>query len=187
MLPVAGEALDVVVLLDDEASTVDKGIASASLAANAVTFGLLPNFGAVHRSGSRAVRDLIVDTGGAYVPRGARGASRGGSALGNASGSAFRAADDIAQWTPKNKHLLGGGSQSRNRFNTADIGEVRGIVQEALRSANAQFLPNPNVPGTFRVVTDLGRQVGTRGSHQSVRVIVGGDGRVINAFPVRAR
>jgi hypothetical protein len=53
MLPVAGEALDVAVLLDDEASTVDKGIASASLAVNAVTFGLLPNFGAVHRSGSR--------------------------------------------------------------------------------------------------------------------------------------
>jgi hypothetical protein len=76
MLPVAGEALDVVVLLDDEASTVDKGIASASLAANAVTLGLLPNFGAVHRSGSRAVRDLIADTGGAYVPRGARGGTQ---------------------------------------------------------------------------------------------------------------
>ncbi|MBI2374009.1 MAG: hypothetical protein HYV07_08425 [Deltaproteobacteria bacterium] len=81
---------------------------------------------------------------------------------------------------------LGGGSQSKARFATSNPDEVRGIVQEALRSPNAQFLPNPNVPGTFRVVTDLERAIGVKGQ-QSVRAIVGLDGKVINAFPVHVR
>lgn len=92
----------------------------------------------------------------------------------------------MGSFVPKNKHLLGGGSQSKARFNTSNVGEVRGIVEEALRSPNAQFLPNPNIPGTFRVVTDVGRPIGVKGQ-QSIRVIVGGDGRVINAFPVHSR
>lgn len=102
------------------------------------------------------------------------------------SEAAFKAADDVASWVPKNKHLLGGGSQSKARFATSNIDEVRGIVQEALRSTNARFLPNPNVPGTFRVVTDLGRSIGVKGQ-QAVRAIVGLDGKVINAFPVHVR
>lgn len=110
----------------------------------------------------------------------------GGSILREASEAAFRAADDVASWVPKNKHLLGGGSQSKARFATDSLDEVRGIVQEALRSPNAQFLPNPNVPGTFRVVTDLGRSIGAKGQ-TAVRAIVGHDGKVINAFPVHLR
>ena len=111
---------------------------------------------------------------------------RGGSILQEASDAAFRAADRLAGFVPKNKHLLGGGSQSKARFNTSDIGEVRALIQEALRSPNAQFLPNPNAPGTFRVVTDLGRQVGVKGQ-TSLRTIVGQDGKVINSFPVHTR
>lgn len=109
-----------------------------------------------------------------------------GSILADASDAAFRAADDVASWVPKNKHLRGGGSQSKAQFDTSDLDEVRGIVQEALRSSSAQFLPNPNLPGTFRVVTSLGRPVGVQGQ-EAVRVIVGLDGNVINAFPAHVR
>ena len=46
-----------------------------------------------------------------------------------------------------------------------------------------------NTGGTLKrgVIANLGRQVGIRESHQSVRIIVGMDGKVINAFPVRMR
>jgi len=57
-------------------------------------------------------------------------------------------------------------------------------VQQALRSPNARFLPNPQIPNTFQVVTDLGTTIGTKGQ-TSIRAIVGFDGRVINAFPVK--
>lgn len=109
-----------------------------------------------------------------------------GSVLADASKAAYRAADTIEDFIPKDKHLLGGGSQSKARFNTSDIGETQAIIQEALRSPNAIFLPNANIPGTFRVVADLGREIGVKGQN-SVRVIVGMDGKVINAFPVHER
>jgi len=110
-----------------------------------------------------------------------------GSVLADASKAAFRAADTIEDFIPKDKHLLGGGSQSKARFNTSDIGEAQAIIQEALRSPpNAIFLPNSNIPGTFRVVADLGREIGVKGQN-SVRVIVGMGGRVINAFRVYER
>jgi hypothetical protein len=114
------------------------------------------------------------------------GAARGGgSILNEASAAAFRAADNAGSWIPKSKHLLQGGSQSKARFATSNFDEVRGIAQEALRSSEAQFVPNPNLPGTFRVVTNLARPVGVNGQ-QSVRVIVGLDGQIINAFPVHS-
>ena len=99
------------------------------------------------------------------------------------SEAAFKAADDIGEWIPKNKHLFGGGSQSSAKFITNNIDEVRAMVSEGLRSSGAQFLPNPNVPGTFRVIADMGRKIGIKGQ-QKIRIIVGGDGKVINAFPV---
>ncbi|MEM6275303.1 MAG: hypothetical protein AAF735_08700, partial [Myxococcota bacterium] len=102
--------------------------------------------------------------------------------LQQASTAANRAAAGIGNWIPKAKHLLGGGSQSKARFLTDNFGQVRSLVQEALRSPNANFLPNPNIPNTFRVVTDMGRAVGQNG-RQFIRVVVGMDGKVINAFP----
>ena len=114
-------------------------------------------------------------------------APKGGvNLLRKASDAAFKAADNISGFIPKNKHILGGGSQSKARFNTADVGEIRRLIQEGLRSPNARFLPNPNVPNTFRVVTDLGRQIGIKGQTR-LRTIVGLDGKVINSFPVRTK
>jgi exosome complex RNA-binding protein Rrp4 len=43
-----------------------------------------------------------------------------------------------------------------------------------------------DVDDSFRVVTDLGREVGSKGQ-TSVRVIVGNNGKIWNAFPVNAK
>ncbi len=104
------------------------------------------------------------------------------SALDDASSAAFKAADDIAGWYPKNKHLLSGAG-SKARFATDNADEVRALVQEGLRSPNATFAPNPNLEGTFRVITDMGKAIGIKGQ-QFLRTIVGLDGKVINSFPV---
>lgn len=111
-------------------------------------------------------------------------AAKGGSALADASASAFRAADDPASIFIKNKHLASSGIRG-GKFATDDIGEAQSLVAEALRSEGAMFLPN-QLDETFRVVADLGRAIGTRGETR-VRAIVTNDGRVINAFPVRNR
>ena len=111
--------------------------------------------------------------------------SRMGSILYRAVKASELAADRISSWTPKNKHLQSGRG-SNARFNTDDFNETRSLVKEALESPNAQILPNPSIEGTFTVVTDLGREVGRNGRSR-IRVIVGLDGRVINAFPVNTR
>lgn len=108
------------------------------------------------------------------------------SLLSEASESAFNAANNISTWIPKNKHILGGGSQSKARFNTNNTDEIRDIVESVLRSPNARFLPNPNLPGTFRVVGSLEREIGVKGQ-KNIRIIVGSDGKVINAFPVNEK
>lgn len=64
------------------------------------------------------------------------------------------------------------------------VSTAQGWVQQALRSSNARFLPNPQIPNTFQVVTDLGTTIGTKWQ-TSTRAIVGFDGKVINAFPVK--
>lgn len=99
---------------------------------------------------------------------------------------ATKAADNTKTWLPKNKHILGGGSQSKARFNTANFDKIRALVSEALRSPDARLSPNPKIPGSFRSVTDLGRSIGVKGQ-QSVRVIVSNDGNVLNAFPVHVK
>lgn len=59
------------------------------------------------------------------------------------------------------------------------------LVKDALNSPNALFLPH-NQPGSFRVVADLGKPIGTKGQ-TSVRIIVGEDGKIWNAFPVNVK
>jgi hypothetical protein len=56
------------------------------------------------------------------------------------------------------------------------------LLQEALSSPNAKFLPND--AGSFKVVTDLGRAIGTKGE-TGVRAIVDFAGDVVTWFPVR--
>jgi hypothetical protein len=45
------------------------------------------------------------------------------------------------------------------------------------------FLPN-NQPASFRVIYDFGQPIGSRGE-TGLRVVVGDDGRIWTAFPVK--
>ncbi|MBE0367045.1 hypothetical protein [Pseudoalteromonas aurantia] len=104
------------------------------------------------------------------------------SALANASKAAYKAADNIAGWVPKNKHLLDSTAKRARKFNSNSLNDVRSIVQEALRSPDTKFMPNPD--GGFRVVTDLGRKIGSKGE-TSIRIAVGENGKIWTAFPVK--
>lgn len=108
------------------------------------------------------------------------------SELKTASNAANSAADNIDLFTPKDKHSLGGGSKSKARFSTNDVQGIRDVISNGLRSSSAAFYNNPDHPGTFRVVIDAGRPIGVKGQTK-IRVIVGGDGKVINAFPVHEK
>jgi hypothetical protein len=61
-------------------------------------------------------------------------------------------------------------------------------VRAALNSRNAAFKPNYRDgvfdPSRFRVETNLGRIVGTKGE-TGVRVVVDWKGRVVTAFPIK--
>lgn len=111
-------------------------------------------------------------------------AANGGSALSRASQADFRAADDPASIFVKNKHLASAGGNGA-KFATDDIGQVQGLISRGLQSDGMQFLPN-QLDDTFRAIVPGGGVVGTRGQ-EFIRVIVTGDGRVINAFPVNVR
>ncbi|WP_222593227.1 hypothetical protein, partial [Cellulomonas composti] len=106
------------------------------------------------------------------------------SALSRASQAAFRAAEDPASIFVKNKHLASAGGNGA-KFATDDIGQVQRWISRGLESDRVQFLPN-QVDDTFRAIVPGGGAIGTRGQ-QFIRVIVTGDGRVINAFPVNVR
>ncbi|WP_161965993.1 RHS repeat domain-containing protein [Steroidobacter cummioxidans] len=121
-----------------------------------------------------AARALKIVDGASDSARGA------GSALREASSAAFRAADDVAAFRVPVKHLPGAGGRYAKFGEGVD---PQGAIAEALRSPNAVFSPN-NVDESFRVVTDLGRAVGSRGE-TALRVVVGNDGKIWTAFPVK--
>ncbi|UAB73126.1 VCBS repeat-containing protein [Vibrio sp. SCSIO 43132] len=112
------------------------------------------------------------------------GAGRLG-ALNSASNMAYKAASNVHRWTPKDKHLLGSTAKRAAKFNSNSISDVQRVVAEALRSSSARFMKN-NADDSFRVVADLGREIGSKGQ-TSVRVIIGNDGKIWNAFPVNAK
>ncbi len=66
-----------------------------------------------------------------------------------------------------------------------NVAEVRSIVSEALKSPNAVFMPNKD-NRAFRVVTDLGRKISTKGQTR-IRVTVDHEGNIWNAFPVKVK
>lgn len=101
-------------------------------------------------------------------------------ALDDASRAAFRAADNVGDFTVPLKHQPWAGG---NYGKFADGLDQRGLISEALRSDGAMFLQN-NRAGSFRVLYDFGRPIGTRGE-TGLRVIVGDDGRIWTAFPVK--
>ena len=107
-------------------------------------------------------------------------------ALDNASKTAFDAAkNNVTTWTPKDKHMVGTTANRSAQFNTNNVSDIQNLVKEALNSPNAKFLPN-NVDGSFRVVVDMNKPIGTKGQ-TSIRIIIGNDGKIWNAFPVNSQ
>ncbi len=115
------------------------------------------------------------------APVGEGGGVEATSALARQSKAAFTAADNIGDWAVKAKHLPSTGGNWAKFERGVD---PRKTVQEALRSNRAIFRPNAAVTDTFRVETNLGRTIGTRGETR-VRVVVTEAGRVITAFPIK--
>jgi hypothetical protein len=93
---------------------------------------------------------------------------------------AFRAADNVDDFTVPLKHEPWA---SGNYARFAEGVDQHALIREALRSDGAMFLPN-NRAGSFRVLYDFGRPIGTRGE-TGLRVVVGNDGRIWTAFPLK--
>jgi hypothetical protein len=79
------------------------------------------------------------------------------------------------------KHLPDAGG----RYNKWAPGvDINSTVAGVLRSRGASFLPNAGNDGRFIVQMDVGTTVGTKGQ-TAVKVVVGYDGNVITAYPVK--
>lgn len=110
------------------------------------------------------------------------GPANGASRLAESSNSAFRAADNIDDWSVSAKHLPGAGG----RWNKwAEGVDINGSVAGGLRSEGASFLPNAGTAtDRFIVRTNMGSILGTRGE-TFVKVVVSNDARIITAYPVK--
>lgn len=106
-------------------------------------------------------------------------------ALDDASTAAFRAADNVGDFAVPLKHQPGAGG-NWSRF--AEGVDQQAAIREALTSDAATFrlnyVNNVASDSSLRVVTDLGRVVGSNGE-TSLRIVVGSDGRIWTAFPVK--
>ncbi|HEV7680261.1 MAG TPA: kelch repeat-containing protein [Candidatus Dormibacteraeota bacterium] len=102
------------------------------------------------------------------------------SALATASRTAFTAAEEAKNFTVPLKHVFGAAGRWAKFGQGVD---ANAAIGDALRSADAVFSPN-NVEGAFRVTTNLGRVIGSRGE-TALRVVVGDDGAIWTAFPVK--
>jgi hypothetical protein len=109
-------------------------------------------------------------------------AANGGSRLAEASSSAFRAADNVGDFTVSAKHLPGAGG----RWNKwAEGVDINGTIANALRSDGAAFLPNAGgAADSFIVRTNVGSVIGTKGQ-TVVKAVISNDGRIITAYPVK--
>jgi hypothetical protein len=104
------------------------------------------------------------------------------SRIAEASKLAFKAAENPAEIFVKNKHLnIPGGWGRAAKFDSTSVTEVQGWVAEGLKKSDATFLPNGD--GSFKVVVDMGRPVGTKGQ-TGIRIMVNDEGKVFNCFPV---
>ncbi|WP_291782247.1 RHS repeat-associated core domain-containing protein [Luteibacter sp.] len=103
----------------------------------------------------------------------------GVTTISNASRAAFKAASLADGFVVPLKHLSTAGGRYA-RFSAS--AEPIALIKEALQSDAARFLPN-NRPGSFSVITDLGRVIGTKGQ-TSIKIVVGEDGKIWTAYPV---
>jgi hypothetical protein len=104
------------------------------------------------------------------------------SILKEASQSAYKAADNVADFSVSNKHLMDAGGRWQ-KFATTDKSQVNSWIEEGLRSQNAQFSPN-NYEASYKIITDLGKTIGIKGETK-IQVIIGADGKIWTAYPVK--
>lgn len=137
--------------------------------------------GAIIGLGGWALAPALGGLGAAGGAGGGLGGGLGaGGTLAAASAAAFRAAQNLSQYVVKPKHLPGGPGRDWSKF-APGVDPLRAIG-DALTSSGARFLPNAN--GGFQVITNVGREIGTRGQ-QAVKVVVTWEGRIITAYPVK--
>jgi len=105
-----------------------------------------------------------------------------GESLRGASQAAYDAAENADDFTVSSKHLAGAGGRWA-KFNTNSQAQARNWIRDALKSPNAKFYAN-NRPGSFKVITNLGSRIGT-GGQTSIQIIVGTDGKIWTAYPVK--
>jgi hypothetical protein len=103
------------------------------------------------------------------------------SALARASEAAFKAADNVHEFTVPLKHAPAAAGRWA-KF--ADGVDPHGAIAEALRSKDAVFNRNGDLDTSFRVQADLGRVIGTKGE-TSIRVVLDFTGKIWTSFPVR--
>jgi hypothetical protein len=101
------------------------------------------------------------------------------SALGTASGTAYLAAQNANNFIVPLKHLANSGGRWAKFAQGVDPQQV---IREALSSPSAQFFPNSESSGTFVVVANLGRTIGSKGQ-TSVKVVVDWTGNIWTAYP----
>jgi len=105
-------------------------------------------------------------------------------ALQAAALAATRAAAAAGTFVAGSKHLANSGGRW-SKF-LPDI-NIQATVREGLESINATFRPNLNPihrDETFVVITNLAREIGTKGE-QAIKIVVENAGRVVTAYPVR--
>jgi RHS repeat-associated protein len=101
------------------------------------------------------------------------------SVLARASEAALRAAGRADEFALGTKHAAGAGGRWAKFAEGVD---PNAALRDALSAPGARILPND--ANSFRVVTDLGRTVGSRGETE-VRAVVDFEGHVVTWFPVR--
>lgn len=101
------------------------------------------------------------------------------SILRSASEALGVAAKNADNFVVGNKHLASAGG---NYAKFAEGINPNAILREALSSPNARIYPNDGA--SFKIIADVGRQVGTKGQ-TAVRAIVDYSGHVVTWFPVK--
>lgn len=118
-------------------------------------------------------------TGGAVIGALIRGTIGGlnYSPLKAASNAANKA---YAKGLNINKHLADAGGKW-SKFTSNSVDDLVNVVQGGLKSQNVSFLPNSGK--LFKMVVDMGTQIGTKGQ-STVKVIIGYGGKIWTMFPV---
>jgi RHS repeat-associated protein len=123
------------------------------------------------------VTAIVAQIGMVFTPE---GATEDAGLLAEIPGATAKATESAPSFAVPLKHLPGAGGDWAKFAEGVD---PNAAIGEALQSPEAVFAGN-GVATSFRVISNLGRVVGSRGE-TSIRVVVDLTGRIITAFPVR--